>query len=73
MDYKLRADRSEPGALPDFKCLRAAVNYLCGKFSKIFTGSGVAAFQKSDTSRKTSLGDLRSTGLYLSFLTRWVQ
>ena len=41
---------SEPGALPGFKCLRVAVNSLCEKVSEIFTGSGVVALQRSDTS-----------------------
>ena len=34
---------SGPGALPGFKCWRAAVNSLCEKLSEIFTASGVVA------------------------------
>ena len=41
---------SRPGALPGFKCWRAAVNSLCEKLSEIFTASGVVALQRSDTS-----------------------
>ena len=41
---------SGPRALLGFKCWRAAVNSLCEKASEIFTGSGVVAFQMSDTS-----------------------
>ena len=41
---------SGPGALPGFKCWRAAANSLCEKFSEIFTVSGVVALQRSDTS-----------------------
>ena len=37
------------GALPGFKYWRAAANSLCEKVSEIFTGSGVAALQRSDT------------------------
>ena len=37
---------SGPGALPDFKCWRAAVNSLCEKLSEIFTASGVVALQR---------------------------
>ena len=40
---------SGPGALPDFKCWRAAANSLCEKLSKIFIASGVVALQRSDT------------------------
>ena len=39
---------SESEALPGFKCWRAAVNSLCEKFSKIFTGSNIVALQKSN-------------------------
>ena len=62
---------SGPGALPGFKCWRAASNSLCEKLSEIFTASGVVALQKSDTSWKTSRDDLRSTVSYFSFLTSW--
>ena len=41
---------SGPGALPGFKCWRPAVNFLCEKVLEIFTGSGVVAIQKLDTS-----------------------
>ena len=41
---------SGPGALPDFKCWRAAANCLCEKLSEIFTGFGVVALQRSDIS-----------------------
>ena len=41
---------SGPGALPSFKCWRAAANSLCEKLSEIFTASGVVALQRSDTS-----------------------
>ena len=34
---------SGPGALPGFKCWRAAVNSLCEKLSEIFTASAVVA------------------------------
>ena len=37
------------GALPGYKCWRAAVNSFCEKVSEIFTGSGVVALQRSDT------------------------
>ena len=60
---------SGPGALPDFKCWRAAANSLCEKLSEIFTASGVVALQRSDTSSKTIRDDLRSTPSYLTFLT----
>ena len=36
---------SGPGALPGFKCWRAAVNSLCEKLSEIFTASGVVTLQ----------------------------
>ena len=42
--------KSGLGALPGFKCWRAAVNSLCEKLSEIFTASVVVALQKSDTS-----------------------
>ena len=42
---------SVPGALPGFKCWRAAINSLYEKVAEIFTGSGVMALQRSDTSR----------------------
>ena len=32
---------SGPGALPGFKCWKAAANSLCNKLSEIFTASGV--------------------------------
>ena len=60
---------SGPGALPDFKCWRAAANSLCEKLSEIFTASGVVALQRSDTSSKTIRDDLRSRPSYLTFLT----
>ena len=60
---------SGPGALPGFKCWRAAVNSLCEKMSAIFTGSGVVAIQMSDTYLETSRDDLHSTASYLPFLT----
>ena len=41
---------SGPEALPGFKFWRAAANSLCEKLSEIFTGSGVVALQRSDTS-----------------------
>ena len=41
---------SGPGAVPGFKCRRAVVNSFCEKISEIFTGSGVVALQRSDTS-----------------------
>ena len=40
---------SGPGALPGFKCWRAAANSLCEKLSEILTASGVVALQSSDT------------------------
>ena len=45
-----RQMESGHGALPGFKCWRAAVNSLCEKVSEIFTGSGVVALQRSDSS-----------------------
>ena len=62
---------SGPGALPGFKCWRAAANSLCEKFSEIFTASGDVALQRSDTSWETSRDDLRSTASYFPFLTSW--
>ena len=62
---------SGPGALPGFKCWRAAVNSLCEKLSDIFTASGVVALQRSGTFWKTSRDDLRSTASYFPFLTSW--
>ena len=62
---------SGPGALPGFKCWRAAANSLCEKVSEIFTASGVVALQRSDTSWETSRDDLRSTASYFPFLTSW--
>ena len=58
---------SGTGALPGFKCWRAAVNSLCEKMSEIFTGSGVGSLQKSDTALSV-LTDNRSTASFLSFL-----
>ena len=60
---------SGPGALPGFKCWRAAVNSLGEKLSEIFTGSGVVTLKKSDTSRETSQEDLWSTASYFPFLS----
>ena len=60
---------SGPGALPSFKCWRAAANSLCEKSSEIFTASGVVVLQRSDTSSETSRDDLRSTASYFPFLT----
>ena len=59
---------SGPGALPGFKCWRAAVNSLCEKLSEIFTASGVVALQRSDISCETSRDDLQSTASYFPFL-----
>ena len=42
--------KSGPGALTGFKCLRAAVNSLCEKPSKIGTGFDVVTLQRSGTS-----------------------
>ena len=44
-----RRMESGPGALPEYKCYKAAVNSLCEKISEIFTGSAVVTLQRSDT------------------------
>ena len=62
---------SRPGALPGFKCCRAAVNSLCEKLPEIFTGSGVVALQRSGTSWETSHKNLQSAASYFPFLTSW--
>ena len=55
---------SGPGALPGFKCWRAAANSFCENLSEIFTAFGVVALQRSDTSSETSRDDLQSTASY---------
>ena len=60
---------SGPGALPGFKCWRAAVNSLCKKVPEIFTGSGVVALQRSNTSWETNHEDMQSAASYFPFLT----
>ena len=62
---------SGPGALPDFKCWKEAVNSLSEKLSEIFTASGFVALQRSDTSWETSQDNLQSTASYFPFLTSW--
>ena len=57
------------GALPGFKCWRAAENSLWKKMSEIFTASGVVALQRLDSSCDTSQEDLRSTTSYFPFPT----
>ena len=61
--------KSELGALPCFKCWRAAVNSLREKMSEIATESGVVALQKSDTFLETNRDDVRLTASYLLFPT----
>ena len=50
---------SGPGALPSFKRWRTAINSFSEKFSKIFTGSGVVAFQSTEPFQEISRDDLR--------------
>ena len=60
---------SGPGALPGFKCRRAAANSRWEKFPETFAGCNGSALQRSDTSCKTSRDERRFTPSYFPFLT----
>ena len=63
---------SEPGALAllGFMSWRRAVNFLCEKFLEILIGFGIAILQRSDPFQKINRDQLKSTALFLPFLTR---
>ena len=60
---------SGPGALPGFKCWRAAANSRWEKLPETFAGCNESALQRSDTSCKTSRDECRFTPSYFPFLT----